>query len=167
MKMSHSFGIIGLVVAGACFGDVSTARAVPTPTSGYVAHHGTVCRGKTATDNTNLRYDQWGVMNTSTTASATVVCPVGVYKLAQTAFASALVWRDSGGTVSCTLKATDYQGFLRFSAKKSASASNPQTLSWSFDALEDTTAHIECTLPKASSTVAGAGAWVSYVRLDQ
>jgi hypothetical protein len=92
---------------------------------------------------------------------------VGVYKLAQTAFASALVWRDSGGTVSCTLKATDYQGFLRFSAKKSASASNPQTLSWSFDALEDTTAHIECTLPKASSTVAGAGAWVSYVRLDQ
>jgi hypothetical protein len=115
------------------------------------SHAGSICRGSTSIQQAFLVNEPYGVVNTSTTSSAVIVCP-----LVRTSTGSSVsVYVDgyllaNGQAITCVLYSFDYSGNLLgsqyFSSPKGGTfdiyASVPSANVWS-------TATVECTLPPA------------------
>ena len=128
-------------------------------------HAGLDCVAKPG-DAAKLAYNlAEGVRNSSTTASATVYCPVDIVRVMQEDVSSSgpvalrvfVIDRSSAGNITCTPKAIiENNGFdpgQSYPTKSSSgSFGSPQTLLWTgaeLPAISNYTYRVSCTLPKA------------------
>lgn len=137
---------------------VGSLVTVPVLANDRAFYHGTICKPVNASQNI-VQYNQYGVHNMSTTAVATVECPVPSYlndELGSFFYARVTVYdRNTSKNVSCTLRRIlNTDGGIYFQQTKSSTGgsptSGPQQLQF-FEPNSAVTAqgywHLECTLP--------------------
>lgn len=107
---------------------------------------GVICQPKSSTDAANVRYTGNRIMNTSTTASATVNCSIG-----QSASPTATVQDNSSAQNINCVGFYYVTGILSNAGSRSSSGTGTQNLSWNPVGIGEVWS-IGCTLPPAAGT---------------
>jgi len=109
---------------------------------------GAACAPKNSTEAAKIRYTSNRVMNTSTTASAIVVCTSGA------GTNTSVTVNDHNGTQNITCTGTYYvTGILSSLGNQSSSGTGTQVLSWPSSPNIGETWSEDCTLPPAAGTL--------------
>lgn len=139
------------------FLSVGIASAVSLPANAAdVMYHGNFCSPTRSYVN-SIERNQWGVMNTSTSSSATVNCPFYLPFNASLRVNNVYVTvydRHPNASVSCTLMGVDLAGNTLWtrSASSTGSGASHQFLSFSPPSSFTHTMNMSCSIPANTSS---------------
>jgi hypothetical protein len=130
-------------------GIVALGALAYVPSANAESNLGLACIGKTSADQGRLRYTLNRVMNTSTTASAVILCPLG-YQIGN----PQVEYRDNSSSQNISCSAHYYVTQIDSNAgTKTSSGTGQGFLNWAVGPINiGETWYVQCTLPPAAGT---------------